>query len=221
MTSDILAYRELILMFPVFWILIFTIYIVFKPQSKEDRLFSYNSKKSEKDILRLLEQLEHKNRKDYSKTKRLVIIRCYEDGKITEAESARMEKTIMRVHYNDFESRWSVYSKADPMVLITFLITILYGFVFFNFLIDPKGAMMIKNRLLLNMILVPPALLGLMIYGIFTVYFQVLSGVMYSVGSVQRAQISFNEFIHALKMGGRNTEIKFQGRGLRSGWGRL
>lgn len=220
MTAEILAYREIILMFPVFWIIIFTIYIVFKPQSKVDRLFSYNSKNSEKDILRLLEQLERKNRKDYSKTKRLVI-KCYEDGKITEAESTRMEKRIMQVHYNDFESRWSVYTKADPMVLITFLITILYGFVFFNFLIDPKGAMMIKNRLLMNMILVPPALIGLLIYGIFSVYFQVLSGVLYSVGSVQRAQISFNEFIRALKMGGRNTEIKFQGRGLRSGIGRM
>jgi hypothetical protein len=220
MTAEILAYREIILMFPVFWIIIFTIYIVFKPQSKVDRLFSYNSKNSEKDILRLLEQLERKNRKDYSKTKRLVI-KCYEDEKITEAESTRMEKRIMQVHYNDFESRWSVYTKADPMVLITFLITILYGFVFFNFLIDPKGAMMIKNRLLMNMILVPPALIGLLIYGIFSVYFQVLSGVLYSVGSVQRAQISFNEFIRALKMGGRNTEIKFQGRGLRSGIGRM
>ncbi len=201
-----------LLLFPPSVIVVYSIYVLVKPQSETDEFFFLHKDLSQQALIRRVEILEHFHHKDFSKEKEK-ISRYFLDSKLSEKELEYLEDIITRTYFDGFIKRWSVFRRADSVEKLVFLTLILSGIITVAI-----GAAYGMNKnpdftdvligIIPAIILVPVTLISiLMILGILSFMLSILRFTFPRKGSLLKATIFSEEFIKALKPGGRSTEI--------------
>lgn len=201
-----------LMLIPLSVIVVYAIYVLVKPQSETDEFFYLHKNLSQEALIRRIEILGNVHRKDFSKETEK-IKRYFLDGILSEKELEYLEDLITRTYFDGFQKRWSVFRRAELVEKSVFVFLFCSGIL--TTAIGTAYAMDrtpdfsdVVNGLLPALLLVPlPYIAILMILGILSFILSILRFTFPRKGSLLKATIFSEEFIKALKPGGRSTEI--------------
>lgn len=204
---------SLICFAPPILIIIYSLYLLIKPKDKKDEFFHLSQKAKKETILERIKLLEEINDADYSRDK-IEIEKYYRDGRITESEASKMEKIITNTFFDNFKTKWKAFKSADTGMKILFLFLIVYGFVYVNLVfiagykhLDEFGLSLEITLLIINASLLLPYLFSLTLLGFLSTFLAMLNLRFSERGGINRAAITSEELVKALKPGGRKTQI--------------
>lgn len=203
----------LICLAPVFLTIIYSLYLLVRPKNIHDEFFHLSRKIKKETMLERIRLLEQINQCSYAGD-RAEIEKFYSDGRITEAEAIKMEQIITNTYFNNFKNKWIAFSRADLSLKCLFIIFVVYGFFYVN-LVFIAGYSQIKEPdyslqatlIVLNATLLLPYLFALTSLGFLAVFIAMLNLVFSERGGINRAAITTEELIKALKPGGRKTPV--------------
>jgi hypothetical protein len=198
---------------PIIIILIYSFYLLLKPANAEDRFFHLSRKLKKEVIHERIKLLEQIHNEDY-RSDIIEIDKFYRDGRITEAEGNKIEKIITNTYFNYFKGRWSAFRLAELPMKIIFILCLVYGFIYVNLVFielhekwrQPDLTLQI-TLLIVNCTLLLPYLFSLTLLGFMTTFLSMLNLKFNERGGINRAAITSEELVKALKPGGRKTKV--------------
>ena len=190
---------------------LYLLYLLLKPESKSDQFFINYDSLSKITLIEKIELLEKLNGMNYEKEKEK--ISKIKDGKFSNRGSEMLEEILTNTYFNGFEKRWIAFKKADLLLKLIYILSLVVGFYIFGyilFLINSNDNNEVDSFIfLIPIILFPFSLLISLIYlGFMTIVFTLLRFVLPKNGALIRANVHLDELIKALKPGGRNTRIE-------------
>ncbi len=197
---------------PLFIIAGYAIFILVKKQSEEDEFFYLHKNLSQEALIRRVDILAKIHNRDYSKEKEK-INRYFLDGKLSEKELEYLEDIITRTYFDYFRKRWNVFLRGGLPEKFTFISLFLSGImsvaVVISYVMDRSpGFSDFMTGLLASVILFPfTYIMVLFSLGLLSFLLSILRFVFPVKGSLLRATVFSEEFIKALKPGGRSTQI--------------
>ncbi|MBK9190200.1 MAG: hypothetical protein IPM77_01190 [Crocinitomicaceae bacterium] len=196
---------------PLFIIAGYAIFILVKKQSEEDEFFYLHKNLSQEALIRRVDILAKIHNRDYSKEKEK-INRYFLDGKLSEKELEYLEDIITRTYFDYFRKggtsfAWRASGKFTFISL--FLSGIMSVAVVISYVMDRSpGFSDFMTGLLASVILFPfTYIMVLFSLGLLSFLLSILRFVFPVKGSLLRATVFSEEFIKALKPGGRSTQI--------------
>ncbi len=201
--------------------IIYSLYLLIKTKNIQDEFFYLSRKTKKETILARIKLLEEINQTEY-KSDIKEIEKYYSDGRITEAEANNLEKIITNAYFNNFKEKWSAFKRADFPLKFIFILSLLYGFVYVN-LVFVAGFSQLHDvdvsltviLIAVNASLILPYLFSLTLLGFLATFLAMLNLPFSEHGGINRAVITSEELVKALKPGGRKTRVQ-----LGSAWSR-
>jgi hypothetical protein len=197
---------------PFLLAVIYSFYLLIKRKDMHDEFFHLSRKTKKETMLERIRLLEKINQADY-RSDMIEIEKFYSDGRITEAEADKMEKIITNTYFNNFQSKWIAFKRAEFPMKALFILSLLYGFVYVN-LVFIEGYNGFETDLSLELILIIvnvslilPYLFSLTLLGFLATFISMLNLSFSEYGGINRATITSEELVKALKPGGRKTKI--------------
>jgi hypothetical protein len=201
-----------LLYIPFSVIILYVIYVLLKPQSEADEFFHLHKNLSQQALIRRIELLGHFHKKDFSKEKE-TINRYFLDGNLSDKELENLENLITRAYFDGFHKRWSVFLRADwaekGVFLASLCSAIMTVAVVMSYAQHKSPDLSdFMYGLLLAVILFPfTYAMVLIILGLLSFVLSIFRFIFPVRGSLLKATIFSEEFVKALKPGGRSTEV--------------
>ena len=202
----------LIALTPLFLMLGYIVYLLVKPKTRVDQFFELSRELTMDELLKRIEILEELNGAHYPGAKKNVRA-FYADQKLSQRELDRLEDIITNKYFDDYKKRWISFQKADFVLKIILVLTILAGFYVFSFvvmslnIVENKG-LSIATGILIGIIMFPISFMCALIYlGVQTMVLTIVRFAFPSHGALFQANVIVEEFIKSFKPGGRNTPV--------------
>lgn len=204
----------------IVFILIYPLILAVIPDNIEDKLFSFFANEIKEDNLieqiRILGKINGEDYEEQVKQFRLF----FADNVISEREYNEIDRFITKAYFNNFESRWIPFKKADIILLLVCVYVILASYFTLNSIIISsneykaisfvsfKNNFMNSSSSLIEIIVIGFILLyifSLLILGSYSMIFTASSAIFPRKGNIVRRSYILDEMIKTLKPGGRLT----------------
>jgi hypothetical protein len=195
-------------------LLVYILYLIVKPDNLDDQYFIPKRQESEKELYKIITDLETTHKQDYSTIKKR-ITSYFSDNRLTDNESIKIENYIVDTYFQGFVDRLIPLKKADLFLKTINILTLIFSFIYFNLIIHSVAK---KNDLLIDnfiywqigislLLFIVPLVFWLLQLGLLSMFLLVISLIFPNKGSLRRAQILIDEIIKSIKPGGRTTTV--------------
>ncbi len=195
--------------------LFYPFYLLTKKDTPADQFFLFfGDIYKEEYLVDYLPTLEKEQKKNYQPHRNR--IRSYFKGRrLSSTQQKVLEKIIIHSYFENFQSRWVPYRKADWVLRFLFLVPlILVSIVFFHFLREHFLEGGLTNAILYlfsTLLFVIPTTLFLAMYNaVFTLYLSFMAMAFSSCGRIHRASKTFDQMLFSLLPKRRKTNRKYR-----------
>ncbi len=207
MSEDLLYYCG-ISPFLLFAVLI--LYLLFKPQGKDDELFAYKGKPELKYIISQLRRFEILHKRNYSE-KAIKVLGMFTDRKLTDRELDSLEVILTSAYFDSYRDRWIGFRKAEPLLVFIFFYVFLWSFAAWNLVVFHKDEVSIGALLLVDILLfIVPVVFAMIMFFFLMLPLYFFAVIFPTIGTFPRSIICLEEMIKALNPAGRKSRILTQ-----------
>jgi hypothetical protein len=195
-------------------LLFYVLYLIIKPDNEEDQYFILKRQESEKELYKIITDLETTHKQDYSTTKKR-ITSYFADNRLTTNESIKIEQYLVDCYFQGFKDRLLPFKKADLFLKSLITLTLIISFIYFNsiiYFVAKENGLLTDNFIFLQigisiLLFIVPLVFCLLQLGLLSMLLLMFSFMFSSKGSLRRVQIIIDEIIKSIKPGGRTTTV--------------
>lgn len=195
-------------------LLVYVLYLIIKPDNVEDQYFIIKRQESEKELYKIITDLEATNKQDYSTTKKR-ITSYFADNRLSDRESIKIEQYIVNCYFQGFKDRVLPFKKADLFLKTISILTLIFSFIYFNsiiYYVAKENGLLTDNFIFLQigisiLLFIVPLAFWLLQLGLLSMLLLMFSFIFSNKGSLRRVQIIIDEIIKSIKPGGRTTTV--------------